>query len=441
MSEAPPPENRAGRTWREGIRLFGPAVMVSVLALIITYWFVEPAPPSHLELATGPEDGAYFYFGQRYRELLAREGISVNVRATFGSIENLHLLSERAVDLAFVQGGTGASADAPDLRSLASLYFEPLWVFVRADAPLKELRDLRGHRVAVGREGSGTRAVALQLLADNAVEYDATVMVPLSGSEAARALRSGGIDAAFFVVAPRSVIVRQLLRAAEVRLLSIERAAAYVLQHRFLSKLTLPQGAIDLAANLPPADTVLVAPAATLVVRQDFHPALSELLLGIAKQIHGEPGLFEDAGQFPSRKYLDFPISEQARRFFDSGPSLLQRYLPFWAANSVDRLKIMLLPLATLLYPLFKIVPPTYDWRMRSRINRWYEDLQAIERKLDAGGSPDDLRWQLAELDRIEQSVRRLSVPLSYASALYTLRLHIDLLRGELQRALQRKEH
>jgi hypothetical protein len=296
MSEAPPPENRAGPTWRERIRLFGPAVMVSVLALIITYWFVEPAPPSHLELATGPEDGAYFYFGQRYRELLAREGISVNVRATFGSIDNLRLLSERAVDLAFVQGGTGASA--------------------------------------------------------------------------------------------------------EVRLLSIERAAAYVLRHRFLSKLTLPQGAIDLAANLPPADTVLVAPAATLVVRQDFHPALSELLLRIAKQIHGEPGLFEDAGQFPSRKYLDFPISEQARRFFDSGPSLLQRYLPFWAANLVDRLKIMLLPLVTLLYPLFKIVPPTYDWRMRSRINRWYEDLQAIERKLDAGGSHDDLRRQLAELDR-----------------------------------------
>ena len=441
MSEAPPSENRADRTWREKTRVFGPAVMVSVLALVVTYWFVEPAPPSHLELATGPEDGAYFYFGQRYRELLAHEGISVNVRATFGSIDNLRLLSERAVDLAFVQGGTGASADAPDLRSLASLYFEPLWVFVRADAPLKELRDLRGHRVAVGREGSGTRAIALQLLADNGIEYDATLMVPLSGSEAARALRSGEIDAVFFVVAPRSVIVRQLLRAPEVRLLSIERAAAYVLRHRFLSKLTLPQGAIDLAANLPPADTVLVAPAATLVVRQDFHPALSELLLRIAKQIHGEPGLFEDVGQFPSRKYLDFPISEQARRFFDSGPSFLQRYLPFWAANLVDRLTIMLLPLVTLLYPLFKIVPPTYDWRMRSRINRWYEDLQAIEQKLDAGGSHDDHRRQLAELDRIEQGVRRVSVPLSYASALYTLRLHIDLLRDELQRALKRKEH
>lgn len=440
MSRGSPSGGGTRRSWRERIRVFAPAVLLSLLALAVTYHFVEPAPPSHLTLATGAPDGAYYAFGQRYRERMAREGIDLAVRATVGSIENIRLLEAGAVDAAFVQGGTGAGADAPDLRSLASLYFEPIWVFARADGSITGLADLRGRRVAIDREGSGTRAVALQLLADSGIPEDAALLLPLGGSEAAQALRDGAADAAVFVVAPSGVVVRELLGAAGVRLLSIERAAALTLRHRFLSKLTLPQGAIDLAANLPPEDTVLVAPAATLVVRRDFHPALAELALSIARQIHGEPGLFEEAGEFPSRKYLDFPISEDARRFFESGPSLLHRYLPFWAADLADRLKIMLLPLITLVYPIFKIVPPTYDWRMRARINRWYGELQLIEHTLDAARSRDDISRRLDELERIERSVRQLSLPLSYANPLYNLRLHIALLRDELREALARAE-
>jgi hypothetical protein len=226
---------------------------------------------------------------------------------------------------------------------------------------------------------------------------------------------------------------------SQLSLLSIDRAAAYTLQHPFLSRLTLPEGGTDLAANLPPRDKTLLAPAANLVVRDDFHPALSELLLRIAKEIHGERGLFEEAGQFPSRKYLEYPISDEAKHYFDSGPSLLQRYLPFWAANLIDRLKIMLLPLITLVYPLLKLIPPTYDWRMRSRINRWYNELQAIECSVDAPLPPGELRRRLAELDQIEASVQRPSMPSSYGNPLYTLRSHIDLLRNELRDALNRR--
>ena len=312
-----------------------------------------------------------------------------------------------------------------------------VWVFIRKSLPpIARLADLKGRRVAVDAEGSGTRMVALQLLADIGLDDGAVQISALGGNAAATALREGGLDAAFFITGANTPVVRDLFSARDIRLLAIDRPAAFHLQHRFLSLLTLPEGAMNLAADLPPARTILLAGTANLVVSEDFHPALAELLLIEARKIHGDVGVFEEAGEFPTRKYLEYPIADTAERFFDSGPSFLQRYLPFWAANLIDRLKIMLLPLVALAYPLFKVIPPTYNWHMRSRIDRWYKELQAIEYNLETGATPDELRGRLKEIEALEHKVRRLTVPVAYGDSLYSLREHIYTLRDELRDAL-----
>ena len=423
--------------WLERIGLFGPAFLLVLAAFIVAYHFVQPAPPREIVMATGSKDGAYYYYGRWYRDLLAKEGITVILVQTAGSIDNIGLLEQDKADIAFVQGGTRSEGGDTKVRSLASLYFEPVWVFVRKGLPIARLADLRGRRVGVDAEGSGTRVIALQLLDDIGVEGGVTLS-PLGGTEAAKALIESRLDAAFFVIPANGPAVRHLFNAAEVRLLPIDRAAAFRLRHRFLSLLKLPEGAIDLKTDRPPADTPLLAPAANLVVREDFHPALAELLLIEAQKIHGYAGTFEEAGEFPSRRHLEYPIADAAQRFFDSGPSFLQRYLPFWAANLVDRLKIMLLPLIALAYPFLKIIPPTYDWRMRSRIDRWYKELQSLEHSLEGGASRDELRRRLLELDALEQKVRRLTMPVAYGNPLYTLREHITMLREELRSAIER---
>jgi TRAP transporter TAXI family solute receptor len=414
-------------------------MVIMVAGLVIAYQFIKPAPPRHIVFATGPEQGAYAYYGRLYGDRLQREGVSVTTEITRGSIENIELLRDHRADIAFVQGGAAKDIEAPHLRSLASVYLEPIWIFVRKDASIGRLSELRGRRVALDKEGSGTRAVVPQLLADNHIREGDFIASSLGGGSAAQALHEGKVDAASFVIAPSAGVIQDLLAAPDIVLLGINRAAAYRLRHRFLSVVTLPEGAADLARDVPSADITLLATAANLVVRDDFHPALTELMLRIAKEFHSEAGLFEEAGEFPSRKYLEYPISEDARRFFDAGPSLLQRYLPFWAANLIDRLKIMLLPLITLVYPLFKLIPPTYDWRMKSRINRWYKDLQAIEEGAQRQPTAEELKRCLVELDRIEGIVQRLSMPVSYANPLYTLRLHIALLRGEIREAVEHR--
>lgn len=415
---------------KEHLNIFGPALLLILVGFVLAYQFVKPAPPSQIQIATGQNEGAYYLFAQRYKALLKQEKIQLKIVNTAGSVENIGLLENQKVDIAFVQGGTASAAQSDDLLSLGSLYFEPIWVFHRKQLVLSNLTDLLNKKIAIGPEGSGTRALAIQLLQDNEINSTNSNLLDLSGRDAADALLAQRVDAAFFVASPKSPIVRALLDAENIKLMSFSRADAYTRQHRYLSSVVLPEGVINLRRNIPPKETVLLAASANLVIHKDIHPALTDLLLQAAQEVHGNGGWFEEAGQFPTPNYLDFPLSKEARRFYDYGPPFLQRYLPFWAATLVDRLKVMLLPLLALMIPLIKIMPPIYRWRIRSRIYRWYREIVAVDHQPQ--GTEVAAKASLKELERIENEVTRVTVPLSYTDELYELRTHIALVRKKI---------
>jgi len=299
---------------------FAPAVVLTLVGFLIAWQFVNPAPPRTVVIATGQEDGAYFLFAERYRELLAAEGIELQIRQTAGSIENIRLLEDASsdVDLAFVQGGVGVQAASDTIVSLASLYFEPLWVFYRGDRVMNRLTGLSGKRLSAGEEGSGTRAVALTLLGDNQFDVTSGNILSLDDRAAAQALLEGSIDAAFFVASPRSKLIQTLLREEDIRLMSFARATAYSRRHHYLSRITLPEGVIDLQANIPPRDTALLAASANLVTTEDFHSALVGLLLQIAARVHSGGNLFEKPGEFPNTRNLDFRLDDDAARYYST---------------------------------------------------------------------------------------------------------------------------
>ncbi len=417
-------------------QLYAAATLAGLVALAVAYQFVDPAPPSALRLATGGPSGAYFAYGKQYREILARYGIDVEVINTSGSIENLRLLrdSSEGVAVAFVQGGTSSDADTEDLASLASLYYEPAWLFYRNGVHFGTLGELAGRRVAVGADGSGTRALALTLLRENGLDGDRLTLSNLGGAAALAALQAGNIDAWFTVAGVRSALVRQALATEGIHTYSFARAEAYARRHRYLSALVLPEGTLDLAANIPPRDLQLVSPTAALVVRADLHSALEYLLIEAATEIHSGGGILEEPGAFPSARFTDLPLADAAARYFRSGPPFLRRVMPYWAANVIDRLAVMLLPLLAFALPLFRLVPVVYHWRSRSRIYRWYKELRPIETHVSQGLRDEEVDVVLTQLESIEQELAQLSVPWAYAEELYQLRLHIDLVRGEALR-------
>jgi TRAP transporter TAXI family solute receptor len=401
-----------------------------LLGLVGTYiLFVEAPPSRRVVIATGGKDGAYFRFAERYAELLKAEGIDLEVRSTKGSVENLSLLTDEKSDVsvAFIQTGIVDPEKAGSLQALGSLYREPLWIFYRGEKTLDRLTQMKGLRVAVGSEGSGTRGIALQHLQANGIDDTQADFVSISGNRAAEALERNEIDVAFFVAGIDALYVQRLMRTPEIRLIELNQVEAYERQFRFLSTVKIHAGLIDLQHNIPSRNTVLIAPAATLVAHSSLHPALVSLLLKVATKVHRTGDLLATAGEFPSPAFTDLPLSEDAERFFRVGPPVLQRILPFWLASMVDRLKVMIIPLIMLLMPLLKIAPPLVRWQTRRRIYMWYGQLRKIDQHAISGMSHSEAELSLSQLHALEKQIAHVGVPLSYMEEYYNLRLHLNL--------------
>jgi TRAP transporter TAXI family solute receptor len=414
---------------RDFLKFYAPIAIVILVAFAFTSRFINPAPPHRVRIASGAPQGAYAETAQRYRDILARDGITLDLVATSGSMENLKLLEATTggVDVAFVQGGTGSS-DMPGLVSVGSVFLEPLWVFVRASVPARYVGDLAGRRLALGVEGSGTRVLALQLLQASGVA-DGPNLLTMGGDEAVQALLKGAVDAAFFVTARPQPQLDPLLRARQVRLMNFAQADAFAQRFRFLSKVVLPEGRLDLAANIPGTNVTLLAPAAALVAREDLHPAIIDRLIHAATEVHGGGQLFTEPGQFPSSRFVDIPMSADAERYLKSGSGFFRRHLPFWAATLAERFMVMLIPIVTLMLPLVRFAPPVYKWQVRRRIYRWYGTLRHIEERALVAATPAERANVLMQLDGVEKDVRKIHVPLGYAEDHSHLRMHIQFIR------------
>jgi TRAP-type uncharacterized transport system substrate-binding protein len=410
------------------------SVAATVAILLGAGVFVfESLPPRTIVMATGAEGGANYELGIRYREILAREGVELQLQPTTGSLENLRRLrdSKSGVSVGFTQGGTTTTKESPELESLGTIFYEPLWLFRRAEIG-EGAQGLRGRRLSIGPEGSGGRALALQIISRTKLDIIIGELSGFAPQVAAEKLIAGEIDAAFIVTGWESPVIQSLLNAKGIEADSYLHADALIAIYPFLHKLVLPAGVVDLSTNRPPADVVLLAPKASLAVRADLHSALQYLLLDAAVQIHSRPGVFQKAGQFPAAESIDLPLSGEAHRFYKSGRPFLQGYLPFWIATLVEKTLVVLIPLAALLYPVFKLLPQMYDWMMQLRIRRLYDEIRSIESDMEAQGPQFDANALNAKLDQIDQRANHLQLPTVYASNLYTLRSHIDLVRARL---------
>ena len=335
---------------------------IILLSLILAaYQFVESAPPNEITIATGKEGGGYYKFASVYQEQLAKQQFTLRIQPTSGSVETLKLLKEGLVDAGFVQGGIGQYKLKPEgLQAVASLFYEPLWVFYRREQPIENLLDLRGKRVAVGEIGSGTMPMATQLLYDNNIHQGNTDFLYLSSTQALEKIQSHEVDAAFFVMSPSSPVIAKLLAQPDIKLLNFRRAAAYASHYPFLTTVTLGEGMIDLVNDLPQQDTILLAATASLVVREDLHPDVIHLLLTTAIDIHKEGGILEKKDQFPSTQFVEFPLNPSAQQLIQHGPTWLHRVFPFWIASTLDHLKILLVPLVIIILLLIKRVLSLY---------------------------------------------------------------------------------
>jgi len=414
---------------------------VGVIACAVfsaVFFFVRSAPPQSITIAGGPEGSAFWTNAYKYSARLVTNGIKVKVLTTHGSEENLDLVkrSGSEVIVGFVQGGLGLTNKPGDhdVVSLGSMFYEPLFLFHRGDLKLTLLSDLVGKRVGIGEPGSGSRALALELLATNGiVPGGVTTLVEKGGEEDVDALLKGTVDAVFLMSdSISSQSLRKLLRSQQVHLYSFVQANAYTRRFTYLKKLTIPEGSIDFGKDIPNADIQLVGPTAELIAPKNLHPALSDLLLDAASQVHSKATLLQQSGEFPAPLPSEFTLSEDAKRYYKTGKSWIYRKLPFWLAGLVAPVATAGISMALVLIPGLKLIPAVLRWRVKLILFRWYRALLAVERGLQGDVSPEKRRELMTRLDHIESTVEQIKVAASYADQFYGLRGHISFVRSGL---------
>jgi hypothetical protein len=403
--------------------------------------FTNFGAPDSITIASGPPGSSFERYAERYRKILAKEGVTVHIVKSEGSKDNLGKLSDpkSAIDVGFVLGGEaskaeGGRAGAGNLVSLGSVNYQPLMIFYRGERR-DLISDFSGKRLDIGEEGSGAHSLALMLLKENGIENDGkTVFVNTAGGDEARALLEDRVDAIFVMGESTSGdMMRRLLRTPGIQLFHVAQADGYVRRFAQLNKLTLPRGALDFGKDIPAADTTLVGPTVEIIARDSLHPALSDLLLEAAREVHGGASLFRKRGEFPAPQEHEFRISPDASRYYKTGKSFLYRSFPYGVASIIARVIAFIVPVALVLIPALKMAPGIYRWRMESRIHRWYRALLELER--DALSSSANAKTRddlLKRLDRIEDSVSRITVPAAFGDLFYGLRGHICFVRNLL---------
>ena len=423
-------------SWRDLAITLGPILLLSLAGIWFAVRFVRPAPPKSVTITTGPDGSMFRIAADKYRSILARNGITLKMLPSDGSVENLKRLNDRSVqvDIGFVQGGVAPDVQADGLVSLGSVFYEPLAVFYRDKRPVYRLSQFSGKRLAIGTEGSGARALASTLLKANGIESGGrTALLNLGGEDAAQALTEHKIDAAFMMGdSATPSLMRKLLQTPGIRFFNFTQAEAYVRRFRYLTQLELPMGALDLGKNSPAQNLHLIAPTVELVARENLHPAISDLLIEAARQVHGTATVLQHAGEFPAPLEHEFRISPDATRYYKSGKSFLYRVLPFWLASLTDRTMVLLVPIIVLLLPGLRLVPSLYRWRIKARIYRWYGALIGLEREALQTSLPDRREEMLKRLDDIEKGVNTMKMPLAFADQFYVLREHIRFVRDRL---------
>ncbi len=427
-------------------RLLSREFLAAILLCVGAFWFalryVKPAPPESFVISAASKGSPYYELALRFKEEIAKKGVTLEVRESQGSFDNLKSLADPKSDVqaGIVQGGLANSIDAPRLHSMGRLITEPVWIFYRGADPLGHITQLKSKRILVGPEGSGTSFLAAKLLQANGVTAENSTLISMSLPDYVDAFANGAADAGFLVLGAEAKTVERLLNQPGTNLMSMRQAGALIQRYPYLSAVTMRQGVVDFAKNIPPADTHLVATRAMLLVRDDLHPALVTLLAQAVLAVQSKPTLTSTGesklfalGTEALSEDPEFPVAEDARRIYKTGPSFLQTYLPFWIADLLSRAFILILPVIGIIFPLIRLVPIVYNWRMRRRILHWYRELKNLENSLPKTAGLELIESKEQELERIEESVQKISVPIHFSADLYNLRDHVEFVKRRIE--------
>ena len=432
------------KIWSKLVAIYGGNIMMFVvltlgfflIIYLIVFLFFNSSVPTTLTITTGEEGSIFQKNALKYKAILAREGITLNILPSEGSIDNINKLNDKRVnvDIGFVQSGVAENIKVDKLMSLGSIDYQPMIIFYHGKSK-NLIADFAGQRLNIGEPGSGTRSLALNILKENGILPGGdSQLIEKPTLNPVDDLLHNKIDAIFVMGDSVSIeLIKTLVRTPGINIFNFDQADGYTRRIKYLHKLTLPEGSIDLGKNIPVNDLNLVAPSVELIARDTLHPALSDLLLDVANEVHGSASLFVKSREFPNLTTQEFRISPDAVRYYKSGKSFLYRDLPFWVASFINRILVVIVPLLLILIPTIKLAPSIYRWKIQLSIYPFYKALLELERDTFGSELNLDKRQEIMNnLDQLEARLSKIKIPAAFADMFYGLRGHINFVRTRL---------
>lgn len=405
-------------------------LMIVIAGTILQIYF--PTPPKKIIIATGGETGAYYAMGQEIKRRLADSGITVEVRKTKGSVENLDLLSDPAsgVDIAIVQSGISNSKEHPQLESLTGLFYEPVWVAFQPNSFPKgapsSIAEIKEKRIGIALAGSGTRKITDQIFELNGVSTKSPNFYAAAPDILLTKLQAHELDVAIFVYKAEAPFITKVYKDPDIKFMSFNEAYGYLQSMPSLAVLKIPHSILDIPTNTPEKEIQVISPVAELVINEHFHPAIITLLMREINDVINDPTIVAVENTFPNTNNLSFRVNEDALDYVKNGLSLVDQYLPFWVAVWFDRLIRVVLPLLAILLPIYNFLPGVIEYFEKQKKARVYIELRHLENELSQNVDRDLI---ITRLNVIENKVIQSKFE---AEEIFDMRSHIDLVREKL---------
>ena len=421
-----------------------PLLLLLFAGLMLVWWLADPPPPKRITMATGSDGGSYQMLAKKYVDYFAKKGVTLELVPSRGAQENIARLSDRKdpVQAAFVQAGIHNPTGIAGILSLGSVAYEPIWFFYHGSgleiskfhSQGERIKKLLSMKTSIGEAGSGTHSQALNILKAAGLEQYIPQFLTLASNDGVDALLRGEIDVLFLVDQLESPNVQKLLSDPGLNLIGFSRAEAYTRILPYLQILTVPTAGFSLPRDFPPESIELLSTTTQLLVDDRMHPALQYLFLEAAEAINGKQSFFAKRGEFPKFNRSAFPESSIATHFEKNGVPPIMNYLPFWVAEFVHRMFILVVPFLAFAYPIISNLPNYRYKRVQARINKMYGDLWTFEQELAANFDPSQCDAYLSKINQMEADALSIKVPKKMASDYYSLRSSMDYVRNCLVR-------
>jgi len=425
--------------------LVGHPLFLSLLAFLagLVLILFQTMPPRKIVMATPP----YLLWtgdAEIYKKIFADNGIELVQFPTTGSEEVARRLMDPndPIEVGFVSSGTIDPDKAKNVSTMGRVWIAPLWIFYRKGAKAGKpvhLTDFTGKRINISQVGTKANSLAKKLLSINELEIDNHIS-QLETSAATDAMLRVDLVVVIFFSPPAGDNIKKLISNPSIELLNMDRADTYTFIFDYLEKLTIPEGALDMARNIPHQPTQVIAGPIELLVKNNLHPSLKMLLLRAASEVHGSETYFFRRGTFPSFGPKLLPEDEEAQIYYKYGVPRLSRYLPFWAVDPFNRMLIYTVPITLIIFTMMKNLMEYRLSRGRRKIHAFYERLRELEKEIPLCGEKSVRDNLNSSISTIENEAMHLRLPEELLGEYFTLLNNISSLRIRIPSGHQIKD-